>query len=114
MGISYTVKQVEDILSNGIHKVEFVKATDATLCTMICTRDFDWLRSEGIADEMDYADPKGGKCYNQAIKVWCIERQHEGEDFEEVKAWRSCYPECIQSIEFYSPTKDEDIVEEVE
>ena len=110
----YTRNEVEAMLSKGIYKVTFTKVTDASLCTMICTRDFDWLRSEGISDEMDYADPKGGKCYNTAIKVWCIERQHEGEDFEEVKAWRSCYPECIQSIEFYSPTKDEDIVEEVE
>ena len=32
--------------------------------------------------------------------------------FEEVKAWRSFYPECIQSIEFYSPTRDEDIEDE--
>ena len=112
MGTTYTLKQVEDILSKGIHKVEFVKATDATLCTMICTRDFDWLRSEGISEEMDYSDPKGGICFNRAIKVWCIERAEEGDVFEEVKGWRSFYPECIQSIEFYSPTRDEDIEDE--
>ena len=112
MGIAYTMKQVEDILSKGIHKVEFVKATDATLCTMICTRDFDWLRSEGISDEMDYDDPKGGKCFNTAIKVWCIERAREGEGFEDIRAWRSCYPECIQSIEFYSTTSEDEALEE--
>ena len=112
MGTTYTLKQVEGILSKGIHKVEFVKATDATLCTMICTRDFDWLRSEGISDEMNYTDPKGGICLNRAIKVWCIERAEEGDVFEEVKAWRSFYPECIQSIEFYSPTNDEEIEED--
>lgn len=112
MGTKYTFEQVESILSKGIHKVEFVKASDATLCTMICTRDFDWLRSEGISGEMDYVDPKGGKCYNTAIKVWCIERAEEGESFEDVKAWRSFYPECIQSIEFYAPTDDTEIDEE--
>lgn len=112
MGTTYTLKQVEDILSNGIHKVEFVKATDATLCTMICTRDFDWLRSEGIAEEMDYVDPKGGKTPNPAIKVWCIERAEEGDSYETIKGWRSFYLECIQNIEFYSPTREEDIVED--
>lgn len=109
MGTKYTFEQVESILSKGIHKVEFVKASDATLCTMICTRDFDWLRSEDISGEMNYADPKGGKCYNTAIKVWCIERAEEDDVFEDVKAWRSFYPECIQSIEFYAPTSDEEI-----
>jgi hypothetical protein len=79
---------------------------------MICTRDFDWLRSEGIADEMDYADPKGGICLNPALKVWCIERQREDEQMVEIKGWRSFFPETIESIEFFSPTRDEDIVVE--
>lgn len=110
----YMREEVEAMLSKGIYKVTFTKVTDASLCTMICTRDFDWLRSEGISGEMDYTDPKGDKCYNTAIKVWCIERAEEGESFEYVKAWRSFYPECIQSIEFYAPTSDEEIeVDEV-
>ena len=108
----YTIADVETKLSKGIWKVTFTKVTDASLCTMICTRDFDWLRSEGISDEMDYADPKGGYCPNPAIKVWCIERARENESFEDVRAWRSCYPECIHSMEFYSPTDDSEIDEQ--
>lgn len=108
----YTIADVETKLSKGIWKVTFTKVTDASLCTMICTRDFDWLRSEGISDEMDYADPKGGYCSNPAIKVWCIERARENESFEDVRAWRSCYPECIHSMEFYSPTDDSEIDEQ--
>jgi hypothetical protein len=108
----YTFDEVEAMLSKGIYKVTFTKVTDASLCTMICTRDFDWLRSEGIADEMDYADPKGGICLNPALKVWCIERQREDEQMEEIKGWRSFFPETIESIEFFSPTRDEDIVVE--
>lgn len=106
----YTQQQLEDILSKGIHKVEFVKATDATLCTMICTRDFDWLRTKGISSEMNYADPKGGKCYNEALKVWCIEIMEEGENWKEVKKWRSFYPECVQSIEKFSSTSEEEVI----
>ena len=110
----YTREEVEALLSKGIYKVTFTKVTDASLCTMICTRDFDWLRSEGIADEMDYADPKGGKCYNKNTIVWCIERQREGEPMQDVRAWRSFDSACVEKIEFFSPTQDEDvIVEEV-
>ena len=105
----YTIADVETKLSKGIWKVTFEKVTDATVCTMICTRDFNWLRSEGISDEMDYADPNGGYCPNPAIKVWCIERAHDGEVYEDVRAWRSCYPETIESMEFYSPTDDSEI-----
>lgn len=108
----YTREEVETMLSNGIYKVTFTKLTDASLCTMICTRDFDWLRSEGIADEMDYADPKGGKCYNTNTKVWCIERQREGEKMESICMWRSFDTDCVEEIEFFSPTSDEDIVVE--
>jgi hypothetical protein len=104
----YTRNEVEAMLSKGIYKVTFTKVTDASLCTMICTRDFDWLRSEGIADEMDYVDPKGGICLNPALKVWCIERQREDELMEEIKGWRSFFPETIESIEFFSPTRVDD------
>ena len=110
----YTRDEVEAMLSKGIYKVTFVKVTDASLCTMICTRDFDWLRSEGIADEMDYEDPKGGKCYNTNTKVWCIERQREGESMEDIRMWRSFDVACVESIDFFAPTRDEDIeIEEV-
>ena len=105
----YTREEVEGMLSKGIYKVTFTKVTDASLCTMICTRDFDWLRSEGIAGEMCYSDPKGGTCYNKNTKVWCIERKREGEDWEEIFAWRSFDCACVEDIEFYSPTRDEDI-----
>ena len=108
----YTFDEVEAMLSKGIYKVQFVKVTDASLCTMVCTRDFDWLRSEGISDEMDYADPKGGICLNPALKVWCIERQREGEKMQDVRAWRSFDAACVEKIEFFSPTRDEDIVVE--
>lgn len=108
----YTRNEVEAMLSKGIYKVTFTKVTDASLCTMICTRDFDWLRSEGITDEMEYADPKGGKCYNKNTIVWCIERQHEGGQMEEIKRWRSFDAACVEEIEFFSPTRDEDIVVE--
>lgn len=110
----YTRQEIEEMLAGGIYKVTFTKVTDASLCTMICTRDFDWLRSEGIADEMEYADPKGGKCYNKNTIVWCIERQREGEKMETINGWRSFDAACVEKIEFFSPTRDEDVeVEEL-
>ena len=105
----YTREEVETKLSKGIWTVKFTKTSDATLCTMNCTRDFNWLRAEGISDEMDYADPKGGYCPNPAIKVWCIERAHDGEVYEDVRAWRSFYPETVESIEYFAPTDDSEI-----
>ena len=108
----YTRNEVEAMLSKGIYKVTFTKVTDASLCTMICTRDWNWLRSEGIIGEMEWVAPKGGKCYNPHIKVWCIERAREGEDYETIKRWRSFDINCLEEIEFYAPTRDEDIVVE--
>ena len=107
----YTRDEVEALLSKGIYKVTF-KNKAGGLRTITCTRDFDWLRSEGIADEMDYADPKGGKCYNMNTIVWCIERQREGEKMQDVRAWRSFDAACVEEIEFFSPTRDEDIIVE--
>ena len=109
----YTREEVETKLSKGIWTVKFTKTSDATLCTMNCTRDWDWLRSEGIADEMNYADPKGGYCPNPAIKVWCIDKIEEWEDgFTDCLKWRSFYPETIESIEYLAPTNEELIIEE--
>jgi hypothetical protein len=31
---------------------------------------------------------------------------------QEIKGWRSFFPETIESIEFFSPTSDEDIIVE--
>ena len=110
----YTRNEVEAMLSKGIYKVTFTKVSDASLCTMICTRDFDWLNSKNIATEMEFVAPKGGTCHNKNTKVWCIERKHEGEDWEDIRAWRSFDSDCVEDIEFFSPTCDEDvIVEEV-
>ena len=107
----YTIADVETKLSKGIWTVKFTKKSDATLCTIHCTRDFDWLRSEGISDEMGYADPNGGYCPNPAIKVWCIDKMEEWEDgFTDCLKWRSFYPETVESMEFFSPTRDEDII----
>ena len=108
----YTREEVEAMLSKGIYKVTFVKVTDASLCTAICTRDFDWLRSEGISEELGYEDPKGGKCYNKNTIVWCIDRQREGEKMESINNWRSFDAACVEEIEFFSPTRDEDIIVE--
>jgi hypothetical protein len=57
---------------------------------------------------MEYADPKGGKCYNKNTIVWCIERQREGEKMQDVRAWRSFDAACVESIEFFSPTRVDD------
>lgn len=109
----YTTADVETKLSKGIWTVKFTKTSDATLCTMNCTRDWDWLRSKGISDVMDYTDPKGGKCHNTAIKVWCIDKMEEWEDgFTDCLKWRSFYPETIESIEYFAPTDDDLIIEE--
>ena len=106
----YTRDEVEKILSKGIWTVKFTKTSDATLCTINCTRDFDWLRSKGIADEMNYTDPKGGYCPNPAIKVWCIDKMEEWENgFTDCLMWRSFYPETIESIEYFAPTDDSEI-----
>lgn len=104
MAKTYSIDEIESMLSNGIYKVRFVSAQDASIRTMCCTRDFDWLRSEGIADEMGWKEPKGGDTNNLAIKVWDVD----------AKGWRSFYANLVEYIEFYSPTKDEDIIEEVE
>ena len=109
----YTREEVEKILSKGIYKVTFKKKEDGTVCTMNCTRDFDWLRSNGIADAMNYADPKGGRCSNPAIKVWCVDKMEEWEyGFTDCLKWRSFYPENVESIEYSAPTNDKDIVVE--
>lgn len=108
----YTREEVEELLSKGIYKVTFTKVTDASLCTAICTRDFDWLRVPEIAEELGYTDPHGGKCYNKNIIVWCIDRQREGEKMESINDWRSFDVACVENIEFYSPTRDEDLEEE--
>lgn len=109
----YTREEVEAMLSNGIYTVVFTKASDATLCTMNCTRDFEWVRNN--ADALGFDGTKGGKATTDAIKVWCIDLKEEWENgFSDVYMWRSFHPETIESIEFFSPTRDEAvIVEEV-
>ena len=99
------------MLSKGIYTVVFTKASDATLCTMNCTRDFEWVRNN--ADALGYKETKGGKATSDAIKVWCIDEKEEWENgFSDVYQWRSFFPETIESIEFFSPTRDEDIIVE--
>lgn len=103
----YTREEVEKILSNGIHTVVFTKASDATLCTMNCTRDFEWVRA--FARHVGFKGTKGGKATSDAIKVWCIDEKEEWENgFSDVYEWRSFHPETIESIKFFSPTRVED------
>ena len=110
----YTRQEIEEMLAGGIYKVTFTKVTDASLCTMICTRDFGWLSQPEIADELGYEDPHGGFCHNKNTIVWCIERQREGEKMESINDWRSFDAACVEKIEFFSPTQDDDIeVEEL-
>lgn len=99
MAKTYSIDEVESMLSNGIYKVTFTSAQDGSTRTNVCTRDFEWLRSEGICDEMEWVAPKGGETKNFAIKVWDVD----------AKGWRSFYANLVTNIEFYAPTKDADI-----
>lgn len=109
----YTREEVEAMLSKGIYTVVFVKAGDATLCTMNCTRDFEWVRNNAAA--LGYKGTKGGKATSDAIKVWCIDEKEEWENgFSDVYKWRSFHPETVESIKFFAPTRDEEIVEDDE
>ena len=108
----YTVDELNEMLSNNICEVSFDKVTDATFCTMHCTTNWEWLRSEGIRDEMQWVEPSEDVVQTEdKMTVWCIERKHEGEEWKEIKHWRSFCPGALDEITIWSPTRDEDIVD---
>lgn len=97
------IVEIENLLSNGIYKVTYT-SEDGYTYTSICTRDFDWLSSDGIADEMGWIEPNGDRSNEFVVNAWDVED----------KGWCSFNPDNIEDIEFFSPTKDEDIIEDID
>lgn len=102
MAKTYDIDEVQALLAKGIYTVRFISAQDASDRVVNCTRDWDWLNNEDISDEIGWVAPKGGNTHNFAIKAWDVDK----------KKWCSFYANLVKFIEFYAPTKDEDIVEE--
>lgn len=108
----YTIADVETKLSKGIWKVTFMKK-GGEIRTITCTRDWEWLNDENICDEMEFIPPHGGTCYNTLTKVWAIDSYKKDGSYDyNMNDWRSLNPEKVISMEEYSYTDDDLIVEE--
>lgn len=71
--------ELDNILLDNVVRLSFVKKTDGSIRTMLCTKAYDLLNSAEGANMLGYHQPSGSSRYNvneaNNVIVWDIERR---------------------------------------